>query len=551
MLAIPAAFAGQPASVSGVVESSDHAPVMGAIVQLLGEDALPILTGFTDIHGHYQFSGIPPGRYGVQVLQAYFLPARRKGILVNRQTHAIVDLTMMSLFNLTQWFPARPRPADEPEDDWKWTLRSAVDRPILRWSESTTSSSDEQTAPPPNLLHARKMDVAVTGGSSQFGDGGIREQAFAQIGNGIAGDAVLRAVTSTSGAGFFAAGAERNPAPGDTVRAVATFRTLPMDFGAGTGRLQILQLRNGEQLTLSDALYAQFGAETEAVQAGQNATATFPFVAVHLQQGGNQITYSLATSSDLQGLEDLSTAGEVPAMAMQDGALRLTRSLHQELAVRRKIAGLQLEAAYFYDHFVDPVLNGYGDISAADFASGDVLLDPITGAFRSAGPNYSGGGVRILAARQLSGGTWTALEYGEGPAIDLPVNELLPGGAAGTSFTDALAGVSTTRTQSVMLSMHGHVLESGTSWDTGYRWQPQAAITAVDPFDTDLNAPFLSVIIHQPLGAPNSSPDKLELEFAMQNILAEGYRPIYVVDGQTLYFAQAPRLVTGGLAFSF
>ena len=49
----------------------------------------------------------------------------------------------------------------------------------------------------------------------------------------------------------------------------------------------------------------------------------------------------------------------------------------------------------------------------------------------------------------------------------------------------------------------------------------------------------------------NSSPDRLELEFVMQNILAQGYRPIFVVAGQTLYLAQAPRLVTGGLAFSF
>lgn len=550
LLAIPAALAGQPDSVSGVVETTDHRPLMGAVVELLGQNAIPLLTGFTDIHGHYQFSDLPPGRYSVQVLQAYFLPARRKNILVNPQTHAIVDLTMMSLFNMAQWFPARPRPADEPGDDWKWTLRSGVDRPILRWTETASEPAENgKTRRYPSRM--QRVNVAVSAGSAQFGDGGVLEQAFARIGNGATGGEVLRAVTSTSGAGFFAAGAERDPAPGDAIRAVATYRTLPMDFGDGAGRLQILQLRNGEQLTLSDAVFAQFGAETEAVQAGQNVAATLPFLAVHVQQGGNEVTYRLATTSDLQGLTDLSAAGEVPAMAMQDGALRITRSLHQEMAIQRRIAGLQVEAAYFYDHFVDPVLNGYGDVNAAEFASGDVLLDPITGAFRSAGPNYSGGGFRILAARQLKGSTWTALEYAEGPAIDLPANELLEGTPAGATFADALTAVTTTRTESVLLSMHGHVAKSGTGWNAGYRWQPEAAITAIDPFNTGLNAPFLSVTIHQPLGALNSSPDKLELEFAMQNILAQGYRPIYVVDGQTLYFAQAPRLVTGGLAFSF
>jgi hypothetical protein len=212
------------------------------------------------------------------------------------------------------------------------------------------------------------------------------------------------------------------------------------------------------------------------------------------------------------------------------------------------MAGVQLEAAYFYDHFVDPILNGYGDSSAAEFSSGDVLLDPVTGAFRSVGPNYSGGGFRVFAARQLKGNLWTAVEYAEGPAIELPTTSF----AGQNTFADALSDVAPTRSQSVLVSMHGRIRgESGATWNAGYRWQPEQTITAVDPFNAGMNAPYLSVMLRQPLGSGNSSPDRLELEFVMQNILAQGYRPIYIVDGQTLYFAQAPRLVTGGLAFSF
>jgi hypothetical protein len=365
---------------------------------------------------------------------------------------------------------------------------------------------------------------------------------------GNSGDAVLHVQSSTSGAGFVAAGMERNPLPGDTTRAVASFRTLPVDFGTGLGRLQIFQVRGGEQLALSDAVVAQFGAETEAVQAGQGATAALPFMAVHVRQAGNDVTYSLATATDLQGLTDLASSGGVPAMAMQDGNIRLTHSLHQEVSIQRKMAGLQLEAAYFYDHFVDPILNGYGDESAAEFSSGDVLLDPVTGAFRSVGPNYSGGGFRVFASRQVKGNLWTAVEYAEGPTIQLPTTNV----AGQNSFADALSDVAPTRTESVLVSLRGRIRgESGTTWNAGYRWQPEQTITAVDPFNAGMNAPYLSVMLRQPLGSGNSSSDRLELEVVMQNILAQGYRPIYIVDGQTLYFAQAPRLVTGGLAFSF
>lgn len=546
-LAVPA-LAGTSASVSGVVQDGDHAPLMGAVVELFGSGAFPLLTAFTDIHGHYQFSDLAPGHYSVRVLPTYPLSTHRKNIRVENDTHAIVNLTLMSLFNMAQWFPAVPRTTNEPADDWKWTLRSGVDRPILRWTDALGSSGKPDDATDHhNSLHPMSVHASLNGGSSQFGEGGFRQEAFVQMREGNTGEAVLHLQTSTSGAAFFAGGFERNPGMGDTTRCVATYRTLPIDDGTGLGRLQILQVRGGEQLALSDELLAQFGAETEAVQAGQNVTAALPFMAVHFNGDGNEISYRLATSSDLQGLTDLASAGGVPAMAMQNGRLRLTHSLHQEFSVQREFAGMQMEAAYFYDHLVDPVLNGYGDGSAAEFSSGDVLLDPVTGAFRSAGPSYSGGGFRIFATRRVKGSTWTAVEYAEGPAITLPAANLL----GGNSFTDALAGVATTRTQSVLFSMHGRVPGSGTRWNAGYRWQPEETVTAVDPFNTGLNAPFLSVTLHQPLGAANSSPDRLELEFVMENLLAQGYRPIYVVAGQTLYLAQAPRLLTGGLAFSF
>ncbi len=568
-LAFPALAAG-PASVSGVVQDSNHAPLMGVVVELFSSvETFPLLTAFTDIHGHYQFSDLAPGHYSIRVLHAYSLPAHRKNIQVGIGTHAIVNLSLMSLMDVSQWFPAVPRGADESPGDWKWLLRSGVNRPILRWTDqpsadqaneqpnadsrnmqgSDTEEADrDDTADYPDAAHPIRVRAALTAGSSQFGEGGFRQEAFFRMREGNSSDAVVHVQSSTSGAGFVAAGMERNPLPGDTTRAVASFRTLPMDFGTGLGRLQILQVRGGEQLALSDAVVAQFGAESEAVQAGQNAAVALPFMAVHVQQAGSEVSYRLATATDMQGLTDLASSGAVPAMAMQDGSIRLTHSLHQEFSIQRKIAGLQLEAAYFYDHFVDPILNGYGDASAAEFSSGDVLLDPVTGAFRSIGPNYSGGGFRVFAARQLKGNLWTAVEYAEGPAVAMPT----AGFTGQNTFVDALAEVAPTRTESVLVSLHGRIRGgSGATWNAGYRWQPEQTITAVDPFDTGMTAPYLSVMLRQPLGSGNSSPDHLELDVVMQNILAQGYQPIYMVAGQTLFFAQAPRLVTGGLAFSF
>ena len=185
----------------------------------------------------------------------------------------------------------------------------------------------------------------------------------------------------------------------------------------------------------------------------------------------NEVTYSLATATDLQGLTDLASSGAVPAMAMQDGSIRLTHSLHQEVSIQRKMAGLQLEAAYFYDHFVDPILNGYGDASAAEFSSGDVLLDPVTGAFRSVGPNYSGGGFRVFAARQLKG---NCLDGGG-----------ICGGTGHSTADDKLRRADFVCGCIVGCCSNAHAVgagqhawpnpwASGTTWNAGYRWQPEA-----------------------------------------------------------------------------
>ncbi len=546
--ALPA-FAAAPPSISGVVQDRNHAPLLGAMVELFAASPFPVLTAFTDIHGHYVFRNVPPGRYNVRVLQADSLPGHRGEIRITASSHAIVNLTMLSLSDALNWFPAARRASDEPGDEWKWALRSGVNRPMLRWLDQVSGQSliEHPQQPHASVDHPVAGRVALASGSPEFGQGGLQQQAQVEMAQGSANTALLHLQTSTAGAAFVGGGIERSPAPGDTSRAVATFRTLPVDNGLGVGRMQVLSLRGGEQLALSDSLVAQFGAESEAAQAGQNVTAVLPFMAVRFGDSNSSVSYRLATADDLQDLTDLASSATLPDVAMQNGNLRIAHYLHQELSVGRHMGGLDLQAAYFYDHVTDPVLNGYGDSAAAEFAAGDVLLDPVTGAFRTAGTGYSGGGVRLVASRQVHGNLWTSVEYAEGPALSIPAADLL----GSPIFSQAVAGVAAQRTQSLLVSMRGLLPGSATRWNAGYRLQPEATVTAVDPFNTGMSAPYLSVVLRQPVGPQGDSPDRLELEVVMQNLLAQGYRPIYVVAGQTLYLAQGPRLVTGGLAFSF
>ena len=86
-------------------------------------------------------------------------------------TSTVVNLTLNTLYEVMQWLPAQPRAANAQKDDWAWTLRSAANRPLLRWLEDgpLVVVSDGSGAQP--KLKARLM---ATGQEGTFGESGER-----------------------------------------------------------------------------------------------------------------------------------------------------------------------------------------------------------------------------------------------------------------------------------------------------------------------------------------------------------------------------------------
>jgi hypothetical protein len=101
---------------------------MGAAVEILGS-AAHAMKVFTDDRGFYSVASLLPGTYSVKVSAPSFLPSLREKIGVRAGAKLIVNITLTTLFEAIQLVPLRT-PADD--DDWKWTLRSVANRPILR-----------------------------------------------------------------------------------------------------------------------------------------------------------------------------------------------------------------------------------------------------------------------------------------------------------------------------------------------------------------------------------------------------------------------------------
>ena len=132
LLLLPAAsFAMADATLSGRVQNSGGTPQMGAVVEAYTSGSNPIIRAYTDAKGQYTLRGLNPGTYFIKASATQFLPSVREGVIVKAGSHVMLNLTLNTLIEAFQLLPSRKAEV-KGEDDWRWTLRSAANRPILR-----------------------------------------------------------------------------------------------------------------------------------------------------------------------------------------------------------------------------------------------------------------------------------------------------------------------------------------------------------------------------------------------------------------------------------
>ena len=135
-------------------------------------------------------------------------------------------------------------------------------------------------------------------------------------------------------------------------------------------------------------------------------------------------------------------------------------------------------------------------------------------------------------------GLWAALEFVSGTALE-------------TGNEQGMAGLHTASAEAATLAVKGRVLRTGTRLRAAYRWQPRRLASAVGPYEAFSDQAFLSFTLRQAVRWGDRLPEGLEATIDVTNLLAEGYQPYLSADGRTLFLAQTPRTVQGGLSFTF
>jgi hypothetical protein len=544
-LSLPAWAGGRPSAISGYVRDASGTPQMGAVVQIVGT-AARTLTVFTDGAGFFSANGLLPGFYSVKVSAPSFLPALLEKVGLNPGADIRLNITLNTLLNAMRVGPLR---ATSDDDDWKWTLRSVANRPVLRVLDDSSASAEQQ-------YHDLKATLSFLAGSAAGGYGSgsdmstgfsVERSVFSADHVGISGNvgygdslpaAVLRAMYT-----------HRLPDGSGPSMALTVRRFAPSDPNLHNAALQAVALNAGDEITVGDVLELKFGSELQTIQFLGRATAFRPYGSLDLHLSPNTVLgYEYATSlprtREDKGFDttpaDLSEAD--PRVSVNNFATKLENAHHQELQVSHRIGKNSMQVAVFRDRVANTALIGTGEVTAA---GGFLLPDVYSGTFTYAGDTLDARGLRVVLERKFCSDLTATLDYAYGGALDLTKPDV--------EIADARQWISTERRHAAAAKLSGTVPRSHTRWIASYRWVNGPALTPVDMFNSSpgQSDPFLNLFIRQPIPTLGFLPAHMEAMIDLRNLLAQGYVPVMGQDGQTVYLVQAARSVRGGLAISF
>lgn len=543
-LSLPALAVERPGAISGYVRNATGDPQMGAVVEILGA-ANRTLTVFTDGAGYYIANGLLPGLYTVKVTAPSFLPALREKIGLRPGASLNVNVTLNTLLGVMQLGPVRALP---DEDDWKWTLRSVANRPVLRVFDDPTPAEKQnhELSGTVSFLAGSAaggygtgsdMSTGFTLDRSVFSDGHIAFSGNVGYGEGLPA-AVVRA------------GYSRKMADGsEPTMALTVRRFAASDPSLHNAALQALSLSAGDDFSVGDVLEFKFGSELQTIQFLGHVSAFRPYGSADLHLSPDTVVeYDYTTSRpDLRtekGFDsappDLSESN--PRVSLLDFSPKVESAHHQEVSLSHRMGNTNLQVAVFSDRVGDTVLTGTGDVTAA---SGFLLPDASSGTFSYTGRTLDTNGMRVVLQRKVSADLTATLDYAFGGVLDLTRPDV--------SLQEAPQWISTQRRHALAAKLSGTVPRTHTHWIASYRWINGPALTPVDMFNASpgQSDPYLNLFIRQPIPNMGFLPGHMEAIIDVRNLLAQGYVPVLGQDGQTVYLVQSARAVRGGVSFSF
>jgi hypothetical protein len=566
-------------AITGFVMDAGGTPQMGAAVVLFNRQERQFERALTDERGAFKFLGLLPDLYSVKVTLGSYVPALKKGILVQPGMASVLNVNLNTLFSSIQFAYPPIDSGSLMSDEWKWVLRSAApSRPVLRFTADALAKDSAKLASHRTAVFSDTRGVfKVSAGegslASETGTEADLGTAFAlatslfgnntvQFSGNVGYGSQTGAPTTAFRTSYSRTLGGANPEVSVTMRQLF----LPGRIGAAlTGNdtalpmLRSMAASFDDHSQLTDELSVQYGFTLNSITYLDHLNYASPYVRIKYSlgdQGDLEFAFTSGDArpdlagkggqdADLQ--RDLGTLGLFPRITLMNGRTKVQRGDNFEFAYTRKMGSRTYQVSAYEESVTNAALSIVAP--AGLYAGGDILPDLFTGTSSFNAGSYSSVGYTAAATQALGDHVSATVMFGSMGALTASDRELVS-----TSPDELRSMIHGSRRQAATGRVTATLPWTGTHLIASYqvtgdhRWVSPGHIYSTS---AERQLPGLNLMVRQTIPGLRMLPWRMEATADLRNMLAQGYLPIGMSGGQGLLLVDSPRSVRGGLSFIF
>jgi len=563
-------------SLSGKVTDVRGKPQMGALVMVMASDGRILHRLYTNQLGIFVQDHLLPGVYSLKVSLISFLPAMKEHLTVEPGSKAFLSINLASLTDTLTGLMGNGHPRPEADSDWKWVVRSAgALRPVLRFlpGSSATVPAGAATVASDTPAYNNFTDYR---GRVEFGGGGAASSGFggdATMTTGFSMAQTLFADTTlllggnlgfdrATPASAFRGVLHRDHGNGQTSEMSVTVRQIQLPgtyFVPGARSDNFLATSSDFEETTqpTDWLRLVYGVSYDSVLFLGQINTVNPhgrIVARISPTATLQASYTQGPerqrrdgSDPLRDVAAQLTA--FPQMSIFNGAAKVERDQHAEVAYRQKVASQSVvEAGAYSDHISNFAIGVAAPEGGWSGVSGDLLPDVFSNTASLNGGTHVINGARV-AWEQGFGEHLRATASYSVAGLPVPGSRML----SSDNIEDLRDTLHNEMRQSAAVKLGWEMPGSKTRIVASYKWISGMALLPRDLYSDSIGQidSNFNILIRQPLPQLTNFLGKVEALADFRNLLSQGYIPVVTADGKTVVLVQNARTFRGGLSFNF
>jgi hypothetical protein len=564
-------------AITGVVTDALGIPQMGATVMLYNRQERMSEKVSTNDRGEFRFVSLFPDLYSIRVTLATFLPAFRQNILVQPGMRSVLNVNLNGVFSTIQFSYPSLENGGLMSDDWKWVLRSSsATRPVLRFLDKTLDPNPTPTHRSAAFTDTRgifKVSAGEGGLFSSVGNEADLGTAFA-LATSLYGNNMVQ-VSGNVGYGSqtgvptaaFRTSYSRNLA-GETPEFSLTMRQLfaPARLGASLSgnesalpMLRTMSAAFDDRAQVSDDISVQYGFTMDSVVFVEHLNYLSPYARlVYAISDGAQLEFAYTsgnarpdlagtTSPDSDLQRDLNSLAMFPSVSLLAGRPKIQRGEEYEMTYSRKIGS----RTWYISAHRESVTNAALSIvaPAGVFSGGDILPDLFSDSSIFNAGDYRTTGYTAAVTQNLGEHVSATVLYGATGALTVDKREL-----DSNSPDELRSMIHAGRRHAATTRVTATIPRTGTHMIASYqltndrRWAMPGNLYSTQAIR---QTPGLNLYIRQPIPGFGMLPWRMEATADLRNMLAQGYLPINMSNGQQLLLVESPRSFRGGISFIF